>query len=90
MLAIHLIVLFVWFTKLFIVKANNEVFNQCIRSNPNPGIIKCIGQQTLTSLHNIDRLDNYTITEGLEIIRQDDGMQRTFSDVFTSDPLDFR
>lgn len=89
-MAISIIVLFVWLTKLLLVKANNGVFNQCIRSTPNPGIIRCIGQQTLSSLHSIDKLDNYTLASGLEIIRPENGKQRTFSDFFVEDPTDFR
>lgn len=92
MVAIPIIVLFVWITKLMLAKANNEVFNQCIRSTPNPGIVRCIGQQTISSLQTLDKMDNYTLVSGLEMIRPTNGgqQQRTFSDFFVEDPTDFR
>lgn len=89
MVPISLIVLFLWFSKLILIKASNEVFNQCIRS-PKPSVIKCIGQQTLSSLHNLDKMDNFTIVSGLEMIRPDDGRQRSLTEFFVEDPTDFR
>lgn len=89
MVPIPLIVLFIWFSKLMLIKANNEVFNQCIR-NPKPSVIKCIGQQTISSLQNIDKMDNFTIVSGLEMIRPDDGRQRSLTEFFVEDPTDFR
>lgn len=89
MIPISLIVLFVWFSKLILIKASNEVFNQCIRS-PKPSVIKCIGQQTLSSLHSLDKMDNFTIVSGLEMIRPDDGRQRSLTEFFVEDPTDFR
>lgn len=90
MVAFPLIVLFVWISKFILVKGSSEVFNQCIRSSPTPSIMKCIGQQTLSSLQSIDKVDNYTITSGLEMIRSDDGKQRSFAEFFVEDPTDFR
>lgn len=81
--------LFLWIAKLILVRADNEVFNQCIRS-PKPNVIKCIGQQTLSSLHYMDKMDNFTIVSGLEMIRPDDGRQRSLTDFFVEDPTDFR
>lgn len=89
MVPISLIVLLVWISKLILIKANSEVFNQCIRS-PKPSVIRCIGQQTLSSLINLDKMDNFTIVSGLEMIRPDDGRQRSLTDFFVEDPMDFR
>lgn len=91
MVAIPIIVLLVWISRVLLAKASNEVFNQCIRSTPNPGIIRCIGQQTISSLHTLDKLDNYTLVSGLEMIRPvNEGQQRTLNDFFVEDPTDFR
>lgn len=91
MVAIPIIVIFLWISRLMLAKASNGMFNQCIRSKPNPGIVSCIGQQTLSSLQALDKLDNYTLVSGLEIIRPDNGgQQRTFTDFFVEDPTDFR
>lgn len=89
MVPITMIVLFVWFLKLSLIQANSEVFNQCIRS-PKPNVIKCIGQQTISSLHSLERTDNFTIVSGLEMIRPDDGRQRSLTEFFVEDPTDFR
>lgn len=90
MVPLSLIVLFVWISKLILIKANSEVFNQCIRS-PKPSVIRCIGQQTLSSLINLEKMDNFTIVSGLEMIRRpDDGRQRSLTDFFVEDPMDFR
>lgn len=90
MVAISILVFFVWTCKLLLAKASNEVFNQCIRNTPNPGIVRCIGQQTLSSLQMLDKMDNYTIVSGFELIRPANGQQRTFSEFFVEDPSDFR
>lgn len=90
MVPISLVVLFVWISKVILIKANSEVFNQCIRS-PKPSVIKCIGQQTLSSLLYMDKVDNFTIVSGLEMVRPDDGRQRSgISDFLVDDPTDFR
>lgn len=82
--------LFVWITKLIVIKGSSEIFNQCVRSTPNPSLIKCIGQQTLSSLHYIDKIDNFTITNGLELVRTDAGRERSITELFVDDPTDFR
>lgn len=89
MVPISLIVLTVWISKLILIKASNEVFNQCIRS-PKPNVIKCIGQQTISSLHNLDKMDNFTIVSGLELIRPENARQRSLTEFFVEDPTDFR
>lgn len=89
MIPISLIVLFVWISKFILIKANNEIFNQCIRS-PKPNVVKCIGQQTLSSLIAMDKMDNFTIVSGLEMVRPDDGRQRSLTEFFVNDPTDFR
>lgn len=77
-------------SKLKFVKTETGVFNQCIRSSPNPGMLRCIGQQALSSLHNFNKLDNVTLSSGFMMIRNEDMMQRSLPDFFTEDPLDFR
>lgn len=90
MVPISLVVLFLWISKLILIKANNEVFNQCIRS-PKPSVIRCIGEQTLSSLQFMDKMDNFTIVSGLEMVRPDDGRQRSgVGDFLVDDPTDFR
>lgn len=89
MILMSLIVVFVWISKLILIKASSEVFNQCIRS-PKPNVVKCIGQQTLSSLINLDKMDNFTIANGLELIRPEDGKQRSFAEFIVDDPTDFR
>lgn len=71
-------------------QGSGDVFNQCIRSSSTPNIMKCIGQQTLSSLQSIDKMDNYTITSGFEMMRTDAGRQRSFAEFFVEDPTDFR
>lgn len=89
MVPISLIVVFVWISKLILIKANNEVFNQCIRS-PQPNVMKCIGQQTLSSLHYLDKMDNFTLVSGLELIRPENARERSLTEFFVEDPTDFR
>lgn len=89
MLPLSLIVLFVWISKFILIKASNEVFNQCIRS-PSPNVMKCIGQQTLSSLHYLDKMDNFTLVSGLELIRPENARERSLTEFFVEDPTDFR
>lgn len=45
----------------------------------------------MSSLQMLDKLDNYTLVNGLEMIRPSNGGQkRTFADFFVEDPTDFR
>lgn len=90
MIAASIIVLCVWTFEILSAKASNNVFNQCIRSSPQPSFMRCIGQQTISSLQSIDKVDNYTLVSGVEFVRPLDGQQRTFSDFFVNDPTDFR
>lgn len=75
---------------LLSANGSNEVFNHCIRSSPNPGLVNCIGQQTISSLHYLDKTDNYSIDSGFELIRTDFERQRSMNDFFIEDPTDFR
>lgn len=76
--------------KLLSASSNNEVFNHCIRSSPNPGLMQCIGQQTLSSLHHLDKTDNFSIASGFEMVRSDFERERSMNDFFVEDPTDFR
>lgn len=45
----------------------------------------------MSSLQALDKLDNYTLANGLEMVRPfNSGHQRTFTDFFVEDPTDFR
>lgn len=88
--AFPVIVLIMCLSNCISVQGGGEVFNQCIRSSPTPSIMKCIGQQTISSLQNIDKMDNYTITSGFEMMRTDAGRQRSFAEFFVEDPTDIR
>lgn len=69
---------------------SNEVFNHCIRSSPNPGLVQCIGQQTLSSLQHLDKCDNFSIDNGFELVRTDFERERSMNDFLVDDPTDFR
>ena len=86
LVAVNLLLMIVMLTR---VKAENE-FNHCIRGQNRPGFINCLGQQTLSVLHNIDKADNYSFVDGLLMVRPDNVRSRTFADFFTDDPTDFR
>lgn len=78
-------------SRLFFVNGvNNEVFNHCIRSSPNPGIVQCIGQQTLSSLQYLDKSDNFSIDNGFRLVRTDFERERSLDDFLVDDPTDFR
>lgn len=89
--AVNMFLLLCWLANVSFVKCETEVFNQCIRTSPNPSLLRCIGQQTLSSLHNLNKMDNVTLSTGFTMIRHDDPLQqRSFPEFFTDDPLDFR
>lgn len=91
LLVLQTFFLLCWLTKVLVAKADGEVFNQCIRNSPNPGLLRCVGEQTLSSLHNWDKMDNITVANGFMMMRnENNARQRTFSDIFTDDPMDFR
>lgn len=80
-----------WLTRVLVAKGDGEVFQQCIRNTPNPGLLRCVGEQTLSSLQNWDKMDNITVANGFVMMRNENNpRQRTFSEFFTEDPMDFR
>lgn len=67
-----------------------EIFQHCLRSVPNPGLVHCAGRQALTSLNNIQEIDNFTITNGFMMIRDENLAARSVPNFLEQDPMDFR
>lgn len=76
---------------MFCVHAKtNETLEYCLKNDLNPGIVSCVGQQVLSSLNQIDEQNNFTITNGLTMIKDESVSQRSVSNLFDQDPMDFR
>lgn len=67
-----------------------ETFQHCLRTVPNPGLVQCAGRQALTSLNNIQEIDNFTITNGFMMIRDENLAARSVPNFLEQDPTDFR
>lgn len=67
-----------------------ETFEYCLKNEMNPGLISCVGQQVLFSLDQIDEQNNFTITNGLTMIKDEAISQRSVPNLFDQDPMDFR
>lgn len=67
-----------------------ETFEYCLKSEMNPGLVSCVGQQVLSSLYQIDEQNNFTITKGLTMVKDESISQRSVPNLFEQDPMDFR
>lgn len=90
MIKTSIVICAVLLAKLLSASSSNEVFNHCIRSSPNPGLMQCIGQQTLSSLDYLDKTDNFSIASGFELVRTDFDRERSMNDFLVDDPTDFK
>lgn len=77
-------------TTFYVYVRTNETFEYCLKNEMKPGLVSCVGQQVLSSLYRIDELNNFTITNGLTMIKDENIAQRSAPNIFEQDPLDFR
>lgn len=71
-------------------KSDISAFGHCIRQQPNPGIMKCVGHQAITSLQSLEDTDNFTLSNGLLMIKDESLMTRSIPNILNQDPMDFR
>ncbi|XP_053672253.1 uncharacterized protein LOC128722601 [Anopheles nili] len=59
---------------------------------PTPGLLQCAGQQALSSLQFLEEANNYTLTSGLLVIKDESltPASRIIPNIVDHDPLDFR
>lgn len=67
-----------------------NVFQQCLKNQPNLGVMGCAGRQALYSLNTIQESDNFTIDNGFTMVRVDSLASRKLPSFLDQDPLDFR
>lgn len=68
-----------------------ETFGHCLKQNENPSLIKCAGQQALETLQQFSSLDNFTLTKGLTLSRDESAEGRNNPINFIdNDPNDIR
>lgn len=77
-------------TTFCVYAKTKETFEYCLKNEMNPGLVSCVGQQVLSSLYQIDEQNNFTITNGLTMIKDDSVSQRSVPNLFDQDPMDFR
>lgn len=67
-----------------------NIFQQCLRTHPNLGVMGCAGRQALHSLNTIQESDNFTIDNGFTMVRVDSLASRELPSFLDQDPMDFR
>lgn len=69
-----------------------DTLQYCLKAKPRPGILECVGRQALTSLSVIQDADNYTITDGFRMVRDQTytPATRALPNFLDTDPTDFR
>lgn len=77
-------------TLLCVYGRTKETLEYCLKTDMNPGLVSCVGQQVLSSLSQIDEQNNFTITNGLTMIKDESVSQRSVPNLFDQDPMDFR
>uniref|UniRef100_A0AAG5D2Z3 Protein osiris 10 n=1 Tax=Anopheles atroparvus TaxID=41427 RepID=A0AAG5D2Z3_ANOAO len=73
-------------------RAQLDTFDYCVRMTPSPGLLRCAGQQALTSLQFLEEANNFTLANGLLMIKDESlaASSRIIPNIIDSDPLDFR
>lgn len=72
------------------VALEQQIFQHCLKSQPNPGLLNCVGQQAISSLQSIQDIDNYTITNGFIMVKDENLVARSLPNFLDHDPMDFR
>lgn len=68
-----------------------ETFGHCLKQSEKPSLIKCAGQQALETLQQFNALENFTLTKGLTLSRDESAMGRSNPVNFIeNDPDDIR
>lgn len=76
--------------KCVLVSAEQLVLGHCLKKKPNPGLMTCVGQQALSSLNFIDEQADYTIDNGLIMVKDETLSSRSLPNIIDQDPVDFR
>ncbi|XP_052863716.1 uncharacterized protein LOC128270357 [Anopheles cruzii] len=72
-------------------RAQLDDFDYCIRRTPSPGLLQCAGQQALSSLQFLEEANNFTLTGGLLMLKDESlPSSRIIPNFIDRDPLDFR
>ncbi|XP_049547967.1 uncharacterized protein LOC125959199 [Anopheles darlingi] len=73
------------------VRGQLDEFDYCIRRAPSPGLLRCAGQQALSSLQFLEEANNFTLATGVLMIKDDSlPASRIIPNFIDRDPLDFR
>ncbi|XP_050091240.1 uncharacterized protein LOC126574874 [Anopheles aquasalis] len=74
-----------------LVRGQLDEFDYCIRRQPSPGLLRCAGQQALSSLQFLEEANNFTLATGVLMIKDDSlPASRIIPNFIDRDPLDFR
>lgn len=73
-----------------IINGELEVLGHCLKAPASPGFLSCFGQEAITRLQMIDDSSNYTIANGLVMIRSESQASRSLPSFQEQDPMDFR
>lgn len=74
-----------------LVRGQLDEFDYCIRRTPSPGLLRCAGQQALSSLQFLEEANNFTLATGVLMIKDDSlPASRIIPNFIDRDPLDFR
>lgn len=65
-------------------------FGHCIKQE-NPNLMKCAGQQALETLQQFNEIDNFNLTDGVVLAKDESVMGRNNPiNFYDQDPQDFR
>lgn len=65
-------------------------FGHCIKQD-NPSLMKCAGQQAIETLQQFNEIDNFNLTDGVVVGKDESAMGRNNPiNFYEQDPQDFR
>lgn len=65
-------------------------FGHCIKQD-NPSLLKCAGEQAIETLQQFNEIDNFNLTEGVVLAKDESVMGRNNPiNFYEQDPQDFR
>lgn len=70
------------------VQSDELTFQHCLKSQQ--GVMNCAGRQAISVLQQLQEKDNYTVTNGFLMIKDERLAARSVPNFLDQDPMDFR
>lgn len=76
---------------IFSINGQLETFGHCLKDNSkDTSLVKCFGKQALSTLQEFENLSNFSLANGLLMVKDEQQMGRSIPNFLDQDPTDLR